>query len=325
VAEVREEMSPVHELENRPMTKISPRRSYLPWIAMAVTMAMLIAGCAFSSEAGPTEPASKVGAGTTAPSEPAVGETVLHSRGSTVTHYFEVAIYADGRVIWAIGDGDPGYLQRRLTPEGVERLRSRAVSTGLFEQDQGLTLDNVDDPGLREHGVVRGSMEVRRGDRSVIVVWGEGRSVVRSWAEAFVARDLERTSPATAEQETEVSELVAFFRDPTAWRLSKSWYMQTETSPFVPSRLSVVYDSGEPDWSTLPSPAREIIGSSRLEGLSRRDPCRVISTDQARELARALTQAGIGADYDSQRGLLVIRAAGSFVHSHPALPHEVAC
>src|SRR5215211_7473461 len=160
-------MSPVHELENRPMTITSPRRSYIPWIAMAGAMAMLLPGCASSSEAGPTEPSTKVGAGTTARSEPAVGETVLHLQGDV-----EVAIYADGRVNWAIGDGDPGYLQRRLTPEGVERLRSRAVSTGLFEQDQGLTLDYVDNPGLREHGVVRGSMEVRRGDRSVIVVWG---------------------------------------------------------------------------------------------------------------------------------------------------------
>src|SRR5215211_4596220 len=61
-------MSPVHELENRPMTRISQRRSYLPWIAMAGAMAMLMAGCASSSEAGRTELSSKVGAGTTAPS-----------------------------------------------------------------------------------------------------------------------------------------------------------------------------------------------------------------------------------------------------------------
>jgi hypothetical protein len=319
VAEVREEMSPVHELENRPMTKISPRRSYLPWIAMAVTMAMLIAGCAFSSEAGPTEPASKMGAGTTAPSEPAVGETVLHLQSDV-----EVAIYADGRVIWTIGDGDPGYLQRRLTPEGVERLRSRAVSTGLFEQDQRLTLDLVDDPALREHGVVRGSMDVRRGDRSVIVVWGQDRSVVRSWAEDFVSRDFERTSAATAEQQAEVIELVAFFRDPTAWTLPRRMYVQPETSPFVASRNRVVYDQGAPDWSLLPPRTREVV-SSRLAGLARGDECQAILTDQARKVARALTQAGIDADYDRERGLLVIRAAGSFVHSHPALPHEVAC
>src|SRR5215213_3974297 len=309
----------MHDPENRPMTRMCEPRTRRPRIALAVAMAMLMAGCASSSEAGPTEPASKVGAGTTARSEPAVGETVLHLQGDV-----EVAIYADGRVNWAIGGGDPGYLQRRLTPEGVERLRSRAVSTGLFEQDQGLTLDYVDDPGLREHGVVRGSMEVRRGDRSVIVVWGEGRSAVRSWAEAFVPRDLE-TSAATAEQEADVSELVAFFRDPTAWTLPRRMYVQPETSPFVPSRLRVVYDAGVPDWSTLPSPAREIV-SSRLGGLTRREGsegCQVISTDQAREVARALTQAGIGADYDSQRGGLGFRAAGSFVHSKPALPHEV--
>ncbi len=42
----------MHELENRPVTRINPRRSYLPWIAMAVAMAMLMAGCGSSPEAG---------------------------------------------------------------------------------------------------------------------------------------------------------------------------------------------------------------------------------------------------------------------------------
>jgi PBP1b-binding outer membrane lipoprotein LpoB len=72
----------VHDLEP-PMATMSPRRSDRLRIAMAVAIAMLMAGCASASEAGPTEPASKVGAGTTAPSEPAVGETVLHLRGDT--------------------------------------------------------------------------------------------------------------------------------------------------------------------------------------------------------------------------------------------------
>jgi hypothetical protein len=266
-------------------------------------MTMLMAGCAFSSEDRPTEPASKVDAGTTAPSP----RPLLH------LHDDEVAIYADGRVIWPIRDDNPGLLQMRLTPEAVERLRSRAVSTGLFEQNQGLTLDHR-----------AGSMEVRRDGRSVIVVWGEDPSAIAWWAKAVVSRDLEWISAATAEQETEVIELEAYFRDPTDWRLPSSSYVQPEISPFVPSRLMVVYDQGAPDWSTLPSPAREIV-SSRLGRLARGDGCQVISTDQARQIARALTQAGIGADYDSQRGMLGFRAAGSFVHSDPALPHEVAC
>jgi hypothetical protein len=242
------------------------------------------------------------------PSEPAIGESVLHLRNNNVA----VAIYADGRVIWEIGDGDPGYLQMRLTPEGVERLRSRAVSTGLFEQDQGLTLDHGD-----------GSMEVRNGDRSIIVAWGKDPSAIRSWAK-YLDRDLERTSAATPEQEIEVVELVAFFRDPTAWTLPRHMYVQPETSPFVPSRILVTYDRGEPDdWSTLPSPAREIV-SSNLDTLAR-DGCQVISTDQAREIARALAQAGIETDYNIQRGMLSFSTPASFVHSHPALPHEVAC
>jgi hypothetical protein len=308
----------VHDLENRPMATMSPRRSHRVRVAMAVAIAMLMAGCDSSPEAHRTELNSKVDAGTTAPSPPPLSPPpLLYLRGDNLVG---VAIYADGRVIWPIGDGDPGYLQIRLTPEAVERLRSRAVSTGLFEQDQGLTLDHR--PGSME--VRLGSMEVRRHDRSVIVVWGKDPSATRSWAKAIVSRDLERTSAATAKQKNEVSQLVAFFRDPTAWRLSSSFYMQPETSPFVPSRILVVYDRGEPDWSTLPSPARETV-RNRLGGLSRGDRCQVISTDQARKIARALTQAGINADYDSQRGLLDIRTASSFVHSKPALPHEVAC
>ena len=57
----------MHDLENRPMTRMSPRRSHRLRIAMAVAMAMLMAGCGSSPEAGPTEPSSKVDAGTTTP------------------------------------------------------------------------------------------------------------------------------------------------------------------------------------------------------------------------------------------------------------------
>jgi hypothetical protein len=53
----------VHDLENRPMTRMSPRRSYPPWIAITVAMAMLMAGCASSPEARPTEPTSKADGG----------------------------------------------------------------------------------------------------------------------------------------------------------------------------------------------------------------------------------------------------------------------
>jgi Tol biopolymer transport system component len=53
----------VHDLESHPMT----RHSFPRWIALAVAMAMLIAGCGSSREAGPTEPTSQVSARTTTP------------------------------------------------------------------------------------------------------------------------------------------------------------------------------------------------------------------------------------------------------------------
>src|SRR5215212_5608716 len=49
------------------MTWMRPRRSYASQIAITVAIAMLMSGCGSSPEAGPTEPTSKVDAGTTSP------------------------------------------------------------------------------------------------------------------------------------------------------------------------------------------------------------------------------------------------------------------
>jgi hypothetical protein len=66
-------------------------------------------------------------------------------------------VYADGRLI-TLGNGN-GFHEQRLTPEGVELLRSEIVSTGLFDHHQ---------PAGREaspHGVI----QVRIGERLVRV------------------------------------------------------------------------------------------------------------------------------------------------------------
>ena len=126
----------MHDLENRAMTRMSPRRSYPPRIAIAVAMAMLVAGCGSAREARPNEPGLKVDARTTAPSP----QPFLYLQGNAGRARV-VAVYADGRVIWEIGDGDPGYLQMRLTPEAVERLRSSVVFVskppGTLPEEQG--------------------------------------------------------------------------------------------------------------------------------------------------------------------------------------------
>ena len=115
------------------------------------------------------------------PSTPESGELVIRWLGRTATPaplsggpLFRVWVYADGRIIWSRDGAIPeaaneftsGYLERRLTPEGVELLRSEVV--GLLK-GSGIPLEPVptdDEP--------RGfpSLEVRDGDRLVRASWG---------------------------------------------------------------------------------------------------------------------------------------------------------
>ena len=68
------------------------------------------------------------------PSTPAEGDVVLQTVGIHPWHYIQV--YADGRVIWSRQTGftgnsrtssTTGWLERRLTPEGVDLVRSGAI------------------------------------------------------------------------------------------------------------------------------------------------------------------------------------------------------
>jgi len=77
----------------------------------------------------------------TTPSTPESGELVFSFYGSAEgIPRTRIYVYADGRLIWQ-QEGDPpdgatmsttGYLERRLTPEGVELMRSEIASSGLF-------------------------------------------------------------------------------------------------------------------------------------------------------------------------------------------------
>ena len=75
------------------------------------------------------------------PSRPKTGELVLGYFGRQFTHWYEVWVYADGRLVWQ-REGDvseganeyaTGYLEQRLTPEGIELLRARgSAEAALF-------------------------------------------------------------------------------------------------------------------------------------------------------------------------------------------------
>ena len=105
----------MRDLENRPVTRMSPRRSYPLGIAIAVGLAMLMAGCASSPEAGPTEATSKGDAGTTAPSpQPSPTEPATpppsSARAGSLAYGVDGDIYVakrDGSNAVRIADGRP--------------------------------------------------------------------------------------------------------------------------------------------------------------------------------------------------------------------------
>ena len=101
------------------------------------------------------------------PSEPLVGELVLHDSG--IHPWFAVNLFADGRLIWArdgvfTGESVPtpppegfpvvsGWIEQRLTPEGVELLRSGTVPLGGQFENPGerLPVSAWVDPTLRPY------------------------------------------------------------------------------------------------------------------------------------------------------------------------------
>jgi hypothetical protein len=84
-----------------------------------------------------------------APSSPPSGELIATIG---IRHRGAYRLYADGRLLFTLFGGNPpagvssSWAEQRLTPEGVERVRSRFLSSGLF--DSAPPLSNVEDcPG----------------------------------------------------------------------------------------------------------------------------------------------------------------------------------
>jgi hypothetical protein len=99
---------------------------------------------------------------------------------------------------------DTGYVEQRLTAQGVQLLRSRVLATGLFEHNLRLDVGShhawVDD-------------RVRRGDRLVSVAGVPFTDP--SWNEHFT-----KETPAQARA---LARLQALIADPAAWLPTTAW------------------------------------------------------------------------------------------------------
>jgi hypothetical protein len=217
------------------------------------------------------------------PSTPETGELVasMWEHEGAPGHFGNgwLYLYADGRLLWEqLDPADPtgGWLEQRLTPEGVELIRSEIIATGLFEPDQPPPPAN--DGWPRETNGA--SVQVRNADQLVYV----NRVVL------------------------ELQERLAKL---WSWLPEDAWE-DAETKPYVPSRYAVCFlgrsvapiDPSD-HLSALPAAAQNLLSNAtqlQVAELAARDPagmalqgsnddCYDVTAEEARTLATILNSA----------------------------------
>ena len=285
------------------------------------------------------------------PSTPESGELVIrwlgrsktHARGPYSAPLVRAWVYSDGRVIWSeessqssrpVPEGadelTSGYLEQRLTPEGVELLRSEVI--GLLERS-GIPLETIptdDEPG-------RFGVEVRDGDRLVRANW-----------------DWEGSGTATPEQLAALGRVDALLTD-TASVLPPSAWAVREIRAYVPSHYQVCIQTSPPQdvsdlLSLLPARAADLLRdrsrtSSEDDVVSNIDQepghmvvigrsvtyCSKLATEDAREVTDALS--GLDQDPNFHGVVLAYRVAEAVnnltptsIWFEPYFPHgQVTC
>ncbi|MEN3311273.1 MAG: hypothetical protein V7645_602, partial [Actinomycetota bacterium] len=174
-------------------------------------------------------------------------------------------VYADGRLITLRGNG---FLEQRLTPEGVELLRSEIVSTGLFDHHQ---------PARREaspHSVI----QVRIGERLVRVQVG-CPGCPANFPEGLGERVADAASwlPASAWKDRQIRAYVAS-------RYAISYFAQPQ--PLERSRvLSLLPAAAEDLLRAKDAMSEQWVGSDHYVAY--------LTTEEARALAQALDDGGL--------------------------------
>jgi hypothetical protein len=290
------------------------------------------------------------------PSAPESGELVLSFIGRSTTlelRMTSVFVYADGRVIWVREGGAPagankstsGFLEQRLTPEGVELLRSKVLSTGLFRHDVDLITGSAEylQPGQVE--LFRGTIQARNGERLVRVRW-MNRAHLRDVLSDFPGTYSGTT--ATPEQERALERLDPLLVDPAASLPASAW-QDRRVRAYVAAKYATCWAHRPelgPDkpaqaippsrvLTLLPEAVADVLrrGGSVRWGDNPPTDCSVVPTKEARAIARALDDAGleegvVGNGIDAGLGGLTYRLKAPegrpghvYVFFEPALPH----
>ena len=218
------------------------------------------------------------------PSAPEHAELVLHLEATATEGASSLWVFDDGRLVWwdfpqgATAQPSTGLAEERLTPEGVEFLRSRILVSGLFKDDLEL---------LRDDHAPFLSIVVSNGDRLVEVRW--------AWHGALLHP--EDAQPATDEQAAALDELRTLLASPTTWPAGV-WEDQ-KIRPFVPFAYGIclrgVEQPVEPSriLSLLPDRAQSFLTDAEQMDDAGHAGCFRVTTEDARTLVEILDRAGI--------------------------------
>ncbi|HEU0304180.1 MAG TPA: hypothetical protein VFR32_06325 [Gaiellaceae bacterium] len=276
------------------------------------------------------------------PSAPESGELEIFYRVSV-----RAWVYADGRLIWLGGRSDlpesanplsTGFLEQRLTPDGVELLRSEIAAAGDFGNPDELAPPPGRPPCPSGVTPSEGNCQlptpepapdapIRVPFHTQIVVAGLGTLV-----HVDHARDLTR--------------LQARLSDPGSWLPASAWADQ-DIRAYVATKYGVCYSGWPPDEpveqsrivSLFPASTRDLLGSAtERQGPLFGSPghlrpsheyCFDATTDEARALVAALDAAGfrrkgaVRLNYDILDGGPDPEGA---LYFEPYLPHgEITC
>jgi hypothetical protein len=263
-------------------------------------------------------------------------------------------LYADGRLVWLQDGSFPegaspdstGFLEQRLTPEGVELLRSEALSTGHWGDEspppplegppcpRGVSPGTVVPPATV--GCLAPTPPPSPDEPVTVPFW--------LFVEAPGAGRLNRVDHAR-----DLDRLVERLADPASWLPPDAWASR-EVRAYVPSRFSVCFGAWDADpplspervLDLLPAAAGDLLRgrtTTRFETLvgtpgnyhPEVDACADLPTEQARRLTDVLDASGFERWMPSYRLAYRSEDATSgreIVHLYlePYLPHgETTC
>jgi hypothetical protein len=260
-------------------------------------------------------------------------------------------VYADGRLISLGGPDRPGsanplstgFLERRLTPEGVELLRSEILSTGEFGYEPPPPAPpppcpKGESPSVRKKAIANGDCQLPTPlpdpDKPLIIpfsttveVAGHGR-IVR------------------VDRARDYFHLEARLSHPASWLPESAW-VDRDVRAYVASKYRVCYSGWPPDEpveqsrivSLFPASTRDLLGSAtERQGPLFGSPghfrpsheyCLDATTDKARALVAALDAAGLERKGASRLSYDILDGGpdprGS-LYFEPSLPHgEITC